>query len=77
MGIYRNNTYICQSVVNKTNRFHDALWANLFFFLKFRTKHDVVVFKLNNNTTRNSANYCRIVSILRVSIYIDCIGCIY
>jgi len=40
-------------------------------------KIDVVVLYFNNNTTRNSTNHCRIVSILRVSIHRECIGCVY
>jgi len=31
----------------------------------------------NNNTTRNSTSHYRTVSILRVSIHRDCIGCVY
>jgi hypothetical protein len=32
---------------------------------------------VNNNTTRNSTNHCRIGSIERVSNFKDCVGCVY
>jgi len=34
-------------------------------------------FYFNNNTTRNRTNRCRIMSILRVSIHRECIGCMH
>jgi hypothetical protein len=40
-------------------------------------KHDVVFSYFNNNTTRNRTNRCRIMSILRVSIHRECIGCMH
>jgi len=38
---------------------------------------DVVFSYFNNNTTRNKTNRCRIMSILRVSIHRECIGCMH
>jgi hypothetical protein len=37
----------------------------------------VVLYFNNNNTTHNSMNHCRIVSILTVSFHRDAIGCVY
>jgi hypothetical protein len=37
----------------------------------------VVLYFNNNNTTRNSTSHCMTVSILRVSVHRDCIGCMY
>jgi len=47
-------------------------------WIERRGAFDVVILYLNNNnTTRNSTSHCRTVSILRVSIHRECIGCVY